>query len=271
MTMLADSLARAAGGRIAWLIRSHHERGCGDPLGGGWCGCACADHPCAGRAHECDACGGAGQHISVETLAGRRRLRHRLCPVCHTPAEVIAWQRAMHARGFPPLFGPERATLASLDVAVAAQVAGWLEPLTPPWLVLTGGVGAGKTHAACTAGWELVARDIPVQFVTATRLLDRVRATFDGEGESQGTAEAAYRLAPVLLLDDLGAEHATAWAQERLLSMLDDRLTGERPTILTTNVHPERAPADSRLWSRVFGTRHARIVLMTGRDRRRRP
>jgi DNA replication protein DnaC len=68
----------------------------------------------------------------------------------------------------------------------------------------------------------------------------------------------------VLILDDLGAEHLTAWAQEQLFVLLNARYLAERATVLTSNDRPEALPA--RLQSRI--AEQAQLIWMPLSDYR---
>ena len=54
---------------------------------------------------------------------------------------------------------------------------------------------------------------------------------------------------PVLILDDLGAQQTTPWAQEKLYQILNYRYEGRMPTVVTTNTEMSRL--DPRLASRL--------------------
>jgi DNA replication protein DnaC len=60
-----------------------------------------------------------------------------------------------------------------------------------------------------------------------------------------GTAQEA----PVLVLDDLGAERWTEWAEEQLFLLLDYRYRLESPTVVITNEALETLPG--RIYSRL--------------------
>jgi DNA replication protein DnaC len=49
----------------------------------------------------------------------------------------------------------------------------------------------------------------------------------------------ACKAVDVLALDDLGADRATGWAQDRLYEILNHRYNERRRTILTTNLGPD--------------------------------
>ena len=135
------------------------------------------------------------------------------------------------------------------------------------WLVLRGGYGCGKTHLAAAIANACVERGQPVLFVTIPDLLDHLRATF--APSSSITYDKRFeqiRTAPVLILDDLGTESSTSWAQEKLFQILNYRYNARLPTVITTNQELEDIPM--RLRSRLVDTDIARIVTITALDYR---
>src|SRR5262249_51929228 len=83
-------------------------------------------------------------------------------------------------------------------------------------------------------------------FITVPDLLTRLRQSYDRDGGAGGVGGASEREllddldgAPVLVLDDLGAERATDWAVERLFGLLNRRHDWRRPTVLTSNLGPK--------------------------------
>jgi DNA replication protein DnaC len=122
------------------------------------------------------------------------------------------------------------------------------------WLVLHGGKGNGKTHLAAAAANHLIAQDKPVLFVNVPEFLDWLRESysrpsFDDTEETFSHRFELVRDAPVLILDDLGAESDTAWANEKLYMLLNYRLEMRLPTMITSNLRFEDFPG--RLRSRL--------------------
>lgn len=118
------------------------------------------------------------------------------------------------------------------------------------WLLLSGASGCGKTHIAAAIVNRLLERGQPALFVVVPDLLDHLRAAY------QPGAEVAYdelfervRSAPVLVLDDLGTQAPTAWAQEKLFQLVNHRFNTRLPTVVTTNLLPEQI--DERLRTRL--------------------
>jgi DNA replication protein DnaC len=119
------------------------------------------------------------------------------------------------------------------------------------WLLLRGGYGCGKTHLAAAIANEFLSRGQPVLFVNAPDLLDHLRATFGPESEvSFDQRFDEVRDAPVLILDDLGTQNATPWAQEKLYQVFNHRYNAQLPTVITTN--QDLADIDPRLRSRLL-------------------
>lgn len=106
------------------------------------------------------------------------------------------------------------------------------------WLLLTGGNGCGKTHLAAAIANCQIDYNRKVYFITAPDLLDHLRESYGKpyeEEDNYSTRFAEIREAPLLILDDLGTESPSAWAQEKLFQILNYRYRARIPTILTTN------------------------------------
>jgi len=104
------------------------------------------------------------------------------------------------------------------------------------WLVFLGGNGCGKTHLAAAIAHFRLEQGDTVGFVNVPDLLDELRASFAPDAsERYDTAFARVREAPLLILDDLGAHHASPWAQEKLYQVLNHRHLRRLPTVITMN------------------------------------
>jgi DNA replication protein DnaC len=136
------------------------------------------------------------------------------------------------------------------------------------WLVLKGGYGCGKTHLAAAIANACVKRGQPVLFITVPDLLDHLRAAFAPSSAAGYDARfEEVRTAPVLILDDLGTESSTPWAQEKLFQIFNYRYNAQMPTVITTNHELEEIAL--RLRSRLVDPDLARIVSITAPDYRR--
>lgn len=150
--------------------------------------------------------------------------------------------------------------------------------LAAGFLVLTGGIGTGKTHQAYGA-LRRIAESGPRRFemiaTTAPDMYGRLRPG----GSDKGTEAELKRLCriPLLLLDDLGTEKLSEWTEEATYRLVNERYNECLPLIITTNFPVRSASGDpspdlvtrlgDRLASRLSQT--ATVVSVDGPDLRR--
>lgn len=127
--------------------------------------------------------------------------------------------------------------------------------------LLVGQPGNGKTHLAIAAMHRF---GPAAYFWKVPDYLDWLRhMRFDREF-NEFELTRAYRSDDFLLvLDDLGVEKQTDWADEQLYKVLDSRYDNELPTIITSNQVADRI--DPRLKSRYASG----LVVCIGKDLRR--
>jgi len=150
-----------------------------------------------------------------------------------------------------------------------------------PWgqdwffLTLAGPNRKGKTHLAAAIVNALLARGEPAYFENVPALLDVLRGGYQ-DGSFHRKLERV-KAAPVLALDDLGAETAggsgqpfeVTWSHDKLYQIIDYRIVQELPTVFTTNLLPEMMPR--RTASRLWDSHHARVVAIALPDRQASP
>jgi DNA replication protein DnaC len=102
------------------------------------------------------------------------------------------------------------------------------------WLVLTGVHGCGKTHLASAIANYQIRSGRTVFFAVVPDLLDHLRSTFSPDSKvTYDHVFEAVKTAPLLILDDLGTETGTPWAQEKLYQILNYRYNSRQPTVIT--------------------------------------
>lgn len=155
-----------------------------------------------------------------------------------------------------------------ITAAVNLPRIGPTPPPVPPSLVILGDTGAGKTWTACAIAHALLTEDcIPVTVTTVSDMMESIKPG----GNGLDTDMMQYALAPVLVLDDLGAERQTEWTAEQLHRLAHTRSHNGRPVIVTSNLSgPEiRERYNQRTVERLFGG--AKLIQIDGETRRPMP
>ena len=118
------------------------------------------------------------------------------------------------------------------------------------WLVFSGPSGCGKTHLAAAIADHCIRSGRPVLFMVVPDLLDHLRAAYRPESEvGYDELFELLRSAPVLVLDDLGVQSSTPWAEEKLFQLINHRYNAQMPTVFTSNLSLDSF--DARLQSRL--------------------
>ncbi len=133
------------------------------------------------------------------------------------------------------------------------------------WLILLGAYGCGKTHLAAAVANYCLERGHPAVFIVVPDLLDHLRATYSpGSTVTYDQRFEAMLTAPLLILDDLGTQQSTPWAQEKLYQLFNYRYNSRLPTVITSNRVLEEI--DPRLRSRMTDPELCQIYRIVTRD-----
>ena len=131
---------------------------------------------------------------------------------------------------------------------------------TTSGLMLYGKAGSGKTHLAVAITRHIIEqKQIQVRFARVVDLLAEIRKTFDENEqyrtENESDLISRYTSAPLLVIDDLGAEKTTDWVRQILYQIIDERWIEQKPIIVTSNLNLEELEArfEERIASRVAG------------------
>ena len=118
-----------------------------------------------------------------------------------------------------------RAHKAAIDFAVNPQ----------RWLLLTGQRGCGKTHLAIAIGGAYMQQGYSVFRAFVPDLMDHLRGTFNPNSPvSYDDLFDQVKNVPLLILDDLGAEKSSPWAEEKLYQLIVHRHEFRLPTVITS-------------------------------------
>jgi DNA replication protein DnaC len=111
--------------------------------------------------------------------------------------------------------------------------------------LLSGKTGCGKTHLAVSTlrrkiehSQKLFTKyDFPAAlFITVPELLFEMRQSYNSKEVSEQEIVDKYSFVSLLILDDLGAEKTTEWAESALYLIIDRRNRDEMWTIVTSNL-----------------------------------
>ncbi len=129
------------------------------------------------------------------------------------------------------------------------------------WLIFTGPYACGKTHLAAAIANSRADLGQPPMFISVSNLLDHLRATFSTNSSvSLDRRFEEIRSSPLLVLDALGEQSPTPWANEKLFQLIDYRHLNKLPTIITTAKYLNEV--DERIYSRIMDTRLCTICAI---------
>ena len=107
------------------------------------------------------------------------------------------------------------------------------------FLIISAPPGIGKTYLCSALFSFFFMRGVDVYPVKEADLMQKLRS-----GIKEGR-EYHFQLKYIcdhylFMLDDFGSTRITEWSQDILFALVDERYSGNRATIITTNVEPKR-------------------------------
>ncbi len=134
-------------------------------------------------------------------------------------------------------------------------------------LLLYGDVGTGKSYLAACIANALLERGYSVKWVSTTEIVDH---GFQSE-ERYHEYQEQITSPDLLVIDDLGAERGTDFALQRVHSLIDKRVSTNRPIIVTTNIRMAQMATEQdmrkrRTFDRIISCTYP--LAMLGKSRR---
>lgn len=126
-------------------------------------------------------------------------------------------------------------------------------------IYLFGPTGVGKTHLATSLTREFILQGKEVSFRNVLKFFLEIRQSFNPKSnhlESEKELLDRYLMAPILVLDDLGAERITPWSKAIFSMVLNDRYEEiKKRLILTSNLNLKQIEQaySPRVASRIAG------------------
>lgn len=143
-----------------------------------------------------------------------------------------------------------------------------------PFLTFLGIVGCGKTHLALSLGWEWIERGKTVFYYQVAEFLDamrdsvaRMRSGLYARDKIYEETMAFAKNSSLFILDDLGAERETEWANERLDEIVNYRYINRKPLVVTTNLRLDDLPP--RIADRLWEGKVIQLLSLEGESFRR--
>lgn len=107
-------------------------------------------------------------------------------------------------------------------------------------LYLHGNFGCGKTYLIAALFNELAKKGVRSTIVYFPEFLRSLKASFGGDNDEYNSRFDQVKYAPILLLDDIGAEKLSDWARDEVLGViLQYRMEENLPTFFTSNLSLE--------------------------------
>lgn len=136
-------------------------------------------------------------------------------------------------------------------------------------IVMCGGSGTGKTYLTKCIAKELIKQKKSTYFASSfdlNNLFLNDHLNQNGEKQLGDLIDL-----DVLIVDDLGTEPIRKnVTKEYLLVLLNERLSKDKSTIITTNLSPENVLEryDERIFSRIFDKRSTLVLQFAGKNNR---
>lgn len=109
-------------------------------------------------------------------------------------------------------------------------------------LILSGGVGTGKTHLAIsTVRYAITSQKITARYTSFDRLMLRIKATFrkNADADIDGIVDELRR-PDLLVIDEIGAQAATDFERLVMFQIINARYEDCKPNILISNLNIEQ-------------------------------
>ena len=135
------------------------------------------------------------------------------------------------------------------------------DPEKAGWLTLWGGPGVGKTHLAIGI---LHASPVVGKYIAWGPTQEKLNILMGKPDHSEFWQELLE--APLLLVDDLGAEYQSEWAQYQSFKLIDYRYSHALPTIITTNLRVDGLTG--RAGSRIRDRHNGQVIHIDAPDYR---
>lgn len=106
-------------------------------------------------------------------------------------------------------------------------------------------------------------------YIFLPTFLEDLRASYDNKDPEFEEVLSMVKACKLLIIDDIGAEKMSEWVSERLLSIINTRVSNGLTTIYTSNLSVTELESriGKRIASRILGS--SKVIKLVGADKRR--
>ena len=195
---------------------------------------------------KCPACGDEGWVL----VTSEGRVVARRCECQAKRRQDLLWEQARIPRRYRECsfksFHPENESQNTVLKTAKQFVKNY--PAQDLGLLIIGPCGVGKTHLAVAIIRELLEKKgVGCVFTDFRDLIREIQGTFTPESSlSESDILAPVLESEILALDELGAKRPTAWVEETIFYIINQRYNQKRLTIFTTNYLDTEEEEDGR-------------------------
>lgn len=103
-------------------------------------------------------------------------------------------------------------------------------------VLMFGRTGTGKTHLSLSIAKEVMQKDFTVVYGSVMNFLRSIEKEHFGRSEENSDTLAVLLDCDLLVLDDLGSEHHTAFYESVLYNIINTRINLRKPVIVSSNL-----------------------------------
>ena len=191
----------------------------------------------------CSTCGGSG-YLGSQMCACLRELcrqeQQKELTLLHDGAEQFGHFRLdYYPDRIDPKYGRSIRAVMARTFDMCQQYAQNFSPLAGN-LLFSGDTGLGKTFLSACIAQTVAGKGYCVVYESAPHLFAKLeKAKFHPDEESLQQA-AKFTDCDLLIIDDLGTEMSGAFTTAALYTLVNDRILGRKPTIISTNLSGEQ-------------------------------
>lgn len=135
-----------------------------------------------------------------------------------------------------------------------------------PSLLFQGATGLGKTHLSLAIASTAIEKGYGVIYGSVQELMNKIENEHFGREQAKHDTRRLLIDCDLLILDDLGTEFITQFTVSALYHIINSRLLGNKPTIISTNLtlNELEEKYSERIVSRIAG--NYRMLKFVGND-----